>query len=254
VPADLSSQPSTLNHQPSTRKWPHRLLWFAAFCFLLSAFFFVFRTPLLRSAANLWIVDDPVPHADAIVILGGGLEYRPFAAAQIYSNLVHRSSAISASQHDTVSAFLSPIILISQPELSPTAQLGLTTPESVLARQVLLKLGIPESAIQMLGTNVTSTHDEALALKQWAQNHNTHSVVIPTDIFHTRRVRWTFQRALRDVRMPTSGLRPLTSDRVQVHVMAIDPPRYGRTNWWYVEEGLIAFQNEVLKSLYYHLR
>ena len=83
-------------------------------------------------------------------------------------------------------------ILIAQPELPPTAQMGLTVPEFVTARQVLLKLGVPETAIQMLGTNVTSTRDEALALKAWVMANNAHSVVIPTDLFHTRRARWIF--------------------------------------------------------------
>src|SRR5262245_27906904 len=32
------------------------------------------RAPLLRGAANLWIVSDPVIRSDVVVILGGGLD------------------------------------------------------------------------------------------------------------------------------------------------------------------------------------
>ena len=42
------------------------------------------RDPLLRGMAGLWIVSDAVTKADAAVVLGGGLEGRPFAAADLY--------------------------------------------------------------------------------------------------------------------------------------------------------------------------
>ncbi|MEA2937256.1 MAG: hypothetical protein QOC56_760, partial [Alphaproteobacteria bacterium] len=42
------------------------------------------REPLLRSAADLWIVSDQAVTADAVAIFGGGLESRPFAAAEYY--------------------------------------------------------------------------------------------------------------------------------------------------------------------------
>ena len=42
------------------------------------------REPALRGAANLWIVSDPISRADAIVVLGGGLETRPFIAAEMW--------------------------------------------------------------------------------------------------------------------------------------------------------------------------
>jgi uncharacterized SAM-binding protein YcdF (DUF218 family) len=197
------------------------VLWSCGLVVLFTAFCFVFRAPLLRSAASLWIVNDPVPHADAIVILGGGLEYRPFAAARLYTNGCAKT------------------ILLTRPELSPTAQMGLTVPEFVTARQILLTNGVPETAIQMISTNVTTTRDEALALKSWVLGTKAHSVIIPTDIFHGRRVRWIFAKTLRDT-------------GAAVHVVSVDLPRYAATNWWRHEEGLIMFQNEVVKSLYYH--
>src|ERR1700732_935964 len=42
------------------------------------------RETLLRSSADLWIVADPVTGGGAVVVLGGGLEIRPFVAADLY--------------------------------------------------------------------------------------------------------------------------------------------------------------------------
>jgi hypothetical protein len=149
----LLSQPST-KHSPvvsgpgvcpsslfplrsATRRWPRRLLWLSVLCF-------VFHTPLLTALANAWIVNEPLEKADAIVVLGGGLETRPFAAAALYQ--------LSTNNYPHCK------VLLTQPEVPPTARMGLTVPEFVIARQVLLSNGMPATAIQMIGTNVTSTH------------------------------------------------------------------------------------------------
>ena len=42
------------------------------------------RAFLLRSAADFWIMSDPLAPADAVAVFGGGLEDRPFAAAAYY--------------------------------------------------------------------------------------------------------------------------------------------------------------------------
>src|ERR1035437_7695555 len=81
---------------------------------------YVFRAPLLRAAADFWIVNQGVTQADAIVVLGGGLETRPFAAAKLY--------------HEG----LAPRILLMNVKLSPTTKLGITSPEKDLTRQVLV--------------------------------------------------------------------------------------------------------------------
>ncbi len=178
---------------------------------------------MLRGAAAAWIVNDPVTNADAIYVLGGGLEYRPFAAARLYTN--HCASTV----------------LVAQPELQPTAQMGLTVPEFVTARLVLLSNGVPAAAVRLIGTNVTSTREEALALKQWVAETHARSIIIPTDIFHTRRVRWIFNRALRGT-------------GAAVHIVPVDVPRYTADDWWRHEEGVVAFETEVVKLLYYHFK
>ena len=223
----LADQPASSPVVSVPRSLARRLrsavLWFCGFVVLLTAFCFICRAPLLRGTATAWIIDDSVAHADAIVVLGGGLDYRPFAAARLYTNGCAKT------------------ILVTQPEVSKGAQGGRAVPEFILARDILLRNGVPDTAIEPLGTNVTSTRDEAFALKSWAAGHHARSFVIPTDIFHTRRVRWIFQKALRG------------SD-AEIHVVALTPHRYAKDNWWQTEDGLITFQNEVVKSLYYHLK
>src|SRR5689334_25139598 len=70
-----------------TRNWPRwfrLLLALFAAGLLLVILAYAFRAPLFTGFANLWIVDDPPAKADAVVVLGGGLEYRPAAAAKLY--------------------------------------------------------------------------------------------------------------------------------------------------------------------------
>ena len=60
---------------------------YVAIIFVLASFAtagWLIREPLLLGAANLWIVSDPVGRATAIVVLGGGLETRPFVAAELW--------------------------------------------------------------------------------------------------------------------------------------------------------------------------
>ena len=58
--------------RPRFRRTKRALVSFLLLAALAAAVWFN-RVPLLRGAAELWIVSDPVGPADAIVILGGGL-------------------------------------------------------------------------------------------------------------------------------------------------------------------------------------
>ncbi|WP_075089202.1 YdcF family protein [Verrucomicrobium spinosum] len=140
----------------------------------------IFRESLLRTAARTWVVDDPVLKADAIVVLGGGRDWRPFTAADMYL------------------AGQSTVVLVTQPEKSPSQNLLQQPSEAEINTTVLTKKGVPSTAIRPLGQNVTSTRDEALALRDWVIAHQAKDILIPTDPFHTRRARWIFQRALEE--------------------------------------------------------
>jgi uncharacterized SAM-binding protein YcdF (DUF218 family) len=103
---------------------------------------------------------------------------------------------------------------------------------------VLRKLGVPAAAIVPFGGAVRNTREEAQALRKWLEQHPIRRLIIPTDPFHTRRVRYIFEREL-------GGL------PVHVRVMSIPNTRYDPLQWWKSEEGTLHFQNEFIKLLYY---
>jgi uncharacterized SAM-binding protein YcdF (DUF218 family) len=181
------------------------------------------RDEILRGMARAWTVSDPVVPADAVAVLGGGLETRPFAAADLYKRGIAKR------------------ILIASVRLSPTEKLAILPSHVELNRTVLLKLGIPPGAIGSFGSDVSNTFQEARALVQWGKANGAKDIIVPTEIFSSRRVRWIF-----DKEAAASGLR--------VHVVALAPLEYGVDDWWRHAEGVVAFQNEIIKYLYYRTR
>jgi uncharacterized SAM-binding protein YcdF (DUF218 family) len=148
--------------------WQYRLGRYASVIFMLASVAvggWIVRERMLVGAADLWIVSDPTTRADAIVVLGGGLEIRPFVAAELWRR------------------GLADKILISQ---------GSDPSNSELHR--LLNLGVPAGAIEKFGIASTNTKDEAVALRQWAERNAASVFIIPSEIFSARRVRWIFRR------------------------------------------------------------
>ncbi len=199
-----------------------RLLGALAFMALLCALAWLFHARLLDALGRLWTVNNPAPRVDAIVVLGGGVETRPLAAAALYQ------------------AGVAPIILYMNVRVTPAQKLGITLAEADETRQILQASKVPASALHAIGSSVASTFDESRAVRQWAMQHHLRSVEIVTDPFHTRRARWVFARALRG-----SG--------VAIHMDAVPTLDYNLDDWWKNEQGVIAFQNEVVKYLYYRV-
>jgi hypothetical protein len=187
------------------------------------ALIWVERDPLLQDTAALWIVSDAVSPADAAVVLGGGLDVRPFAAAELYQQGLVKK------------------VLVSQVSDDRTVAIGVELPHTEANRQVLLKLGVPATAIETFGKANKNTKDEAIALLAWAERHHPAVLIIPVDIFGARRVRWIFHREF-------------SGQPIQIEVPSFDPPSYSRTNWWRDEKAIVEFQNEVLKYIYYRLK
>ena len=178
------------------------------------------RAVLLRGAADLWIVSDPITPADAAVVLGGGIDTRPFAAADLYSRGLVRK------------------ILVSKVLSGRSVKIGAVSGHTENNVMVLRKLGVPDDGIELFGNQNGSTLEEAIALKNWAKQHAASVLIIPAEPFFTRRVHWLFQREF-------------SGTGIRIEVLSFDPSGNNRSEWWYSNEGIIAFQNEVLKYIYY---
>jgi uncharacterized SAM-binding protein YcdF (DUF218 family) len=194
---------------------------------LLCLTFLVFAlgAQILTGMAGLLIVDDPLQPADMIFLLNGDYNTRPFRASELYEQ------------------GFGPIVVIARSEILPAEKLGLAPNPTDVSIGVMKKLGVPPEKIVVLPVEggVTSTFDEAIALRHYIESHNIHSLILLTSAFHTRRAKWIFDREL-------AGL-PIT-----LAVVAV--PHYGfdQTNWWQSEDGLITLNNEYIKLAYYFLK
>ena len=216
-----TSEPAVLRPRP--RSMARRVLLALIACIAILALW-VWLKPetFLRGAADLWIVSDEPAPADAIAVLGGGLEYRPFAAADYYRR------------------GLAPKILVSNVGATPAERLGVLQSHVRANSEVLQKLGVPAAAIEPFGDHLSDTFAEAVALHEWAVRNGARRIIVPTDIFAARRLHWTLHHVF-------------GNDAVTL-VPALNPPEYQRDNWWRNERGIIGFQNEVMKYLYYRLK
>lgn len=185
--------------------------------------------PILRGLAEWWVVSDPLDRADAIVVLSGRLDVRPFAAAALYQRWMAPQVLFSRAAPGPIDALR--LRLLPQQKERPVRYLV-----SLLGR-----LGVPDEAMVEFGQGVSSTYDEARALIDWARSSGAKSLIIPTDKFTTRRIRWIFQRQLGPM-------------GVRVMVQAVEPPEYKVDEWWRSTNGLIEFQNEVIKYVYYRFK
>ena len=136
--------------------------------------------------------------ADAILVLGGSFT-RPFQAAELYRQGLARKIYIS--------------VVAREEQLRLLDVEGVPYPrEEEIVRQVLLKKGVPASAIEYFGKDSISTADEAQAARAlFAQR--TPTLLVVSSAYHLRRARIIFSDALpaADIRMIATSYDPFPS-------------------------------------------
>jgi hypothetical protein len=175
---------------------------------------------MLQRAARFWVVSDLVRPADAVAIFGGGIETRPSAAADYFQHGLARKIVVSNVDSD----------------------IELQSLQSHTSRNLaeLKKLGVPDDAVDTFGCKSSTTYQEALALRHWSLSTGARSLIVPTEYFSSRRVRWVVQKVFEGT-------------GVQVQVPAIASLDYLRGQWWGNADALLAFQREVAKYVGYRL-
>lgn len=165
---------------------------------------------ILVAIGRSWVVSDMPRPADAIVLLGGGLDVRAAAAAALFKDGF--SARILVSDADGASN-----------------------------RKALITRGVPAAAVDIFGQAPSNTYEEADALLHWVKTAGARRIIIPTELFPSRRVQWTFDHQLGPVGVVTI-------------VVAYPPDDYTIKTWWRTRSGITGFAQEVLKYAYYRVR
>ena len=181
------------------------LLFVVALCAIL----YFARHPILRFAAESWVVDEPLEHADALVVLSDDNFYadRATHAAQLFREGV------------------APTVVASGRRLRPNAGI------SELMEHDLVERGVPREKIVRLSHDADSTKEEAASVAKLAQEMHWKRIVVVTSNYHTRRARYIFRRVF-----PTA----ITVKVASARDGSFDPER-----WWEKRESIKLFAHEL---------
>ena len=179
------------------------------------------------SLANYLIVEKPLDHADAIIVLSGSAVYkeRTRKAAELFKQGV------------------APRILItddgSHAGWSRDERANLPFVE--LEKRDLIAGGVPPDSIKVLPEKVSGTDDEAKALAAEIAARPLASVLIVTSGHHTRRALRTFEKIL-------------AGTQTQIGIIGVPPgdqtpnPNY----WWLSRRGWQMVAGDYVKSVVYY--
>jgi len=172
---------------------------------------------VFRGVGNWLVREDPLMHADALVVLSGGLPYRAEAAAHYFE-----------------SGYASEVWL-TRPE-GPSDQmreLGVQyVSEEDYDRQILIHLQVPEKSVRILPNTVIDTEQEVEEISRELRKEGKISVIIVTSPEHTRRVRALWKK--------------LAGEDLKAVVRAAREDPFDADHWWRDTRDALSVVREVL--------
>jgi uncharacterized SAM-binding protein YcdF (DUF218 family) len=195
---------------------------------LLAAALFGLWVLIAWAAAKLLIVNTALAPADVIVVLSGSAVYRERTqrAVEYYRQ--------GLGDH----------ILLTNDNMkggwSSSQQRNPFFYEH--ARDNLSLLGVPADRIEVLPRMVSSTYDEAVALREYAVANKLRSLLVVTSAYHSRRVSWTFGKVFRQ-----------TGIRINVQCVETGEQTPPPLTWWLYLRGWQMVVGEYVKNVYYRL-
>jgi uncharacterized SAM-binding protein YcdF (DUF218 family) len=178
--------------------------------------------------ARALIVRSELAQADALVVLSGGpfYEERTRHAAELFKR--GRAPRLVLTD-DGIKGPWS-----FEKERNPTF--------TELEVEELLRAGVEARSIEIIPQQVSSTYEEAVLVRDYAQARGLRSVLVVTSPYHSRRALWVWQRVFRE-----SGI-----------LVGLDPADTGGhspspATWWWHWRGWSSVAPEYPKMLYYWL-
>lgn len=179
------------------------------FLVLLGAVLYFARHPIMRFAAESWVVDEPAAHADAIVVLSDDNFYgdRATHAAQLFRQGI------------------APVVVASGRKLRPNAGV------SELIEHDLIERGVPKEDIVSMAHRAENTKEEAQAVAQLAKQNHWKTLVIITSNYHTRRTRYIYDKVL--------------PPGITATVASAPDGDFNPEKWWEKRESIKLFSHEL---------
>jgi uncharacterized SAM-binding protein YcdF (DUF218 family) len=172
---------------------------------------------MLRGAGRWLIREDPLARADVIVVLSGSMPYRAEEAAKVYK------------------MGYAPEVWVSRPE-GPDAELeelGVHyIGEEEYNRDVLIRQGVPETAVHILPDTIIDTEQEVEEVSRDMRRSGKRSVIFVTSLQHTRRVNALWHKLVR------------ANPPALVHGAPEDS--FDQDHWWHNTRDALAVVREVL--------
>lgn len=200
-----------------------RIIVFLLATIMIGAVLMTFRDPILRSFSSVLMDEDELAKAEALIVLSGGGYDRGNEAVNIYR-----------------AGWTNKIICTGgNPELSFRI-IGIDTLESDLTVMNLQRQGVPDSVIVLIREG-TSTIEESVVILAYCRQQKIKKIIILSSKIHCRRVRSVFADKFEKA-------------NIQIIYRGAKSSIYDELNWWKKEEGLIAINNEWMKTFYYWLK
>ena len=182
------------------------------------------HSAFLRGIATVLVTEDRLEPAAAIVVLAGHLPFREMEAARLY--------------HGGWAPRLVLVKVAEGEEQRMVRSLGISlTDGSEVSREVLLKLGVPSSAILIPGERVKGGTLEELNVVARALKSGRAPVILVTSKLHTRRARLTWHYVMGG---QSVGI---------VRAAPLDP--FDPNHWWQQRGFALAVVREYLGLLNY---
>jgi uncharacterized SAM-binding protein YcdF (DUF218 family) len=165
---------------------------------------------LFLTVGNWLVVEDPLVHADVIVVLSGRLPERAVEAARVYK--------AGYADQVWISPPTSPVDDLKAMKI---AYLG----EDFYNEKVLIAKGVPPDSIRILEHADANTEEEVRQIAQELHNMDLHSAIIVTSKPHTRRVRTIWRK--------------LVGSELRMIVRHPNDDHYDGSHWWrHTRDGL----------------
>jgi len=180
---------------------------------VLCAIVYWARHPIMRFAAESWVIDEPAAHGDALLLLGDD---------NFYADRATRAA-------EMIRHGVAPVVVASGRRLRPSAGVA------ELQEHDLIERGVPKDKIIRFAHDADSTLEEAAALARLCAERHFRSVIVVTSNYHARRARYIFAKVF--------------PPGIAVFVAGAHDGDFDPDHWWEKRKSEELFLHEIVGML-----